>query len=162
MTLTELAHFGFWGPLTVLTALLALTFAVCAFIFVKRLEDRTPNPLGEGVGVRKKVLDKVRKGEPMSQAELDYATQTIADCRSPLAFTMPATSFTVGCFYIVGCLYELHGATPTARVLIGLFPMLGSTNLTIQLLRVAKLKKRLRDVVVIQPDEPGVLAGSQR
>ena len=103
------------------------------------------------------IVNGTQRG-PMSQAELDYATQTIADCRSPLAFTMPATSFTVGCFYVVGCLYELHGATPTARVLIGLIPMLGSMNLTIQLLRVAKLKKRLRNVVVAH--EVGVLAPS--
>ena len=160
MTGTGIGHLGLYGVLTVATAVLALTFAACAFVYVRRLEDRKPDALGEGVGVRKKVLDKVRKGEPMSQEELDYATQSIDDCRSPLAFTMPATSFTVGCFYIVGCLYQLHGATPTARVLIGLFPMLGSTNLAIQLLRVARLKKRLRNILVTQPDESGVLQAS--
>ena len=137
-----------FGVLTVLTAVLALAFAACAFVFVRRLERRTAVALSEGVGARKIVLDKVRKHEPMSQAEVDYATQAIADCRSPLAYTMPAASFTVGCFYIVGCLYQLHGATPTARVLIGLIPMLGSTNLTIQLLRIARLKGRLRKATV--------------
>jgi hypothetical protein len=157
MTGPQVGGIGLYGVLTVLTAVLALTFAACAFVYVRRLENRPPNPLGEIVGVRKKVLTKVRKGEPMSQEEFDYATQTITDCRSPLALTMPATSFCVGCFYIVGCLYQLHGATPTARVLIGLFPMLGSTNLAIQLLRVGRLKKRLRNVTIAESDESDVL-----
>ena len=141
-----------YGLLTVLTAALAVGFACCAFVFVQRLERRTPVGLSEEVGARKKVLTKLRKGEPMSQAEFDYATQVIGDCRSPLAYTMPATSFTVGIFYIVGCLSQLHGAPPTARVLIGLIPMLGSTNLFAQLRRIAGLKGKLRKVTVLQSD----------
>jgi hypothetical protein len=152
-----MVNHGPWGFLTIASAVLALVFAACAYVYVQRLERRTPNPLSEGVGTRRAVLDKLRKKESMSSAEVDYATQIISDCRSPLAFAMPATSFTVGCFYIVGCLYQLHGTPPTARVLIGLFPMLGSTNLTVQLLRVARLKNRLEKARLTTPKAEGAL-----
>jgi len=155
-----MADLGLYGYLTILAGVLAAVFASCAFVFVRRLENRTPAPLGEKVGARKAVLEKVRKQEPMSQVEKDYATQVISDCRSLLAYTMPAATFTIGCFYIVGCLQQLHGATPTARVLIGLIPMLGSTNLTIQLLRVARLKGRLQKVSVTQPEASGLVTNT--
>ena len=73
---------------------------------------------------------------------------------------MPAAAFSIGCFYVFGCLALLHGATPTARVFIGLIPMLGSTNLTIQLLRVARLKGRLQNVSLTQPEASDVVTRS--
>ncbi len=155
-----MVNLGLFGCLTILAAVLALMFGACAFVFVKRLEDRTPAPLGEEVGVRKAVLDKLRKREPMSQGEVDYAAQVISDCRSLLAYSIPAAAFTIGCFYVFGCLALLHGAKPTARVLIGLIPMLGSTNLTIQLLRVARLKGRLQKVSLTQPKASDVVIHS--
>ncbi len=79
----------------------------------------------------------------MSQSEVDYAAQIISEARSLLAYSIPATVFTIGCFYIVGCLEQLHGAAPSARTFIGLLPMLGATNLTIQLRRIARLKGRM-------------------
>ncbi len=153
-------NLGLFGYLTVLVAVLALVFGACAYVYVQRLEDRTPAPLNEYLGARKAVLDKVRKQEPMSQVEVDHATQIISDCRSPLAYTMPAAAFSIGCFYVFGCLALLHGATPTARVFIGLIPMLGSTNLTIQLLRVARLKGRLQKVSLTQPEASDVVTRS--
>jgi hypothetical protein len=138
--------FGVFGYLTVLAFVLILVFAGCAFVFIQRLEDRAPAPLGEVVGAHKAVLDKLRKRESMSQSEVDYASQIISDSRSLLVYSIPATIFTIGCFYIVGCFQQLHGSPPSVRTFIGVLPMLGSTNLTIQLLRVARLKGRLQKV----------------
>ena len=135
-----------YGDLTILAAVLGLVFGGGAFVFVQRLEDRTPAPLGEVVGAHKAVLAKLRKRESMSQSEVDYAAQIISDSRSLLAYSIPATIFTIGCFYIVGCLEQLHGATHSVRTFIGVLPMLGATNLAIQLRRVARLKGRLQKV----------------
>lgn len=137
--------FSLYGDLTILAAVLGLMFAACAFVFIRRLEDRTAAPLGEVVGAHKAVLVKLRKREPMSESEVEYAAQIISDSRSLLAYSIPATIFTVGCFYIVGCLEQLHGGTPSIRTFIGVLPMLGATNLAIQLLRVARLKGHLQE-----------------
>jgi hypothetical protein len=99
--------------------------------------------LGEQVGAHKAVLAKLRNRQPMSPDEIDYAREMVADCRSPLAFSIPATLFSAGCFYVFGCLQQLHGGTPSIRTFIGVLPMFGSMNLTTQLLRVARLKGRL-------------------
>jgi hypothetical protein len=139
--------FGLYGCLTIVVAVLGLSFVTCAFVFISRLEDRKPASLGEKVGAHKAVLAKLRKGQPMSQDELDYAREMISDCRSLLAYSIPATLFTMGCFYVFGCLQQLHGATPSVRTFIGVLPMFGSTNLTVQLLRVARLKGPLQDAV---------------
>jgi len=126
---------------------LGLSFVTCAFLFIRRLEDRKPASLGEEVGAHKAVLAKLRKGQPLSQDELDYAQEIISDCRSLLAYSIPATLFTMGCFYIFGCLQQLHGAAPSVRTFIGVLPMFGATNLTLQLLRVARLKGPLQETI---------------
>lgn len=139
---------GVWGFLTILAGLAGLSFAACVFVYLRRLENRTPAPLGEEVGAHKAVLAKVRKGEPLSQEEFDYATELVDDARSPLALAIPATLFCCGFFYVVGCLYELHlyGGDPSFRTFVGGIPMLTSTNIAVQLRKVARLKRRLRDV----------------
>ena len=90
----------------------------------------------------------------MSQEEVDYASELIADARSPLAYAIPAALFTMGFFYVVGCLYELHvhGGNPSFRTFIGGIPMLTSMNMAAQLRRVARLKGRLREVSVTAPE----------
>ena len=133
---------GLFGYLAILAGVAELVFAVCFFAFVKRLLERAPTPLGEEIGGFRKVLRKLRKGEPMSKDELDLAAQIIADRGSLLAYSIPAAIFTLGCFYVFGNL-ELHGPK-SLRPYIGLLPMLGSINVTAQLHRVAVLKKRLR------------------
>lgn len=130
--------------LTILAFVLLLAFAACAFVFVKRLEDRTPTPASNEVGSYKAVLAKLRKREPMSNDEIDYAAQFIADRRSVLAYSIPAALFALGCFYVFGSLEQLHGATPSERTFLGVIPMLTSINLAIRLLRVARLKGRLQ------------------
>ena len=149
--------FGLYGFLTIAVAALGLSFITCAFLFVRRLEDRMPASLGEDVGAHKAVLAKLRKGHPMSQDELDYAREMISDCRSLLAYSIPATLFSMGCFYIFGCLQQLHGATPSVRTFIGVLPMFGSTNLTVQLLRVARLKGPLQEAVTRTRESSDVL-----
>ena len=149
--------FSLYGFLTIVVALLGLTFVACAFLFVRRLEDRKPASLGEQVGAHKAVLAKLRNRQPMSQDEIDYAQEIISDCRSPLAYSIPATLFAMGCFYVFGCLQQLHGATPSVRTFIGGLPVVGATNLTLQLLRVARLKGRLQEAIATRRESSDVL-----
>jgi hypothetical protein len=135
---------GLFGYLTILAGIAELVFGVFFYICIKRLLRRTPTPITEEIGSSKKVLGKLRKGEPMSKEEIDFATQIIADRGSLIAFSIPAALFTLGCFYVFGSL-ELHGTT-SLRTYIGLGPMFGSINITIRLLRIAALKKRLGNV----------------
>jgi hypothetical protein len=137
-----------FGLLTIVTLALALVFAAFAAVHVKRLEDRTPVPISEENWSAKAVLNKVRKREPMSKDELDYAKQIVADRSSPMAFCIPGTLFMLGSFYIFGSLYYdyLHGVTPSERTFLGLIPMLTSTNLAVRLLRSARLNGRLRNM----------------
>jgi Kef-type K+ transport system membrane component KefB len=139
-------HSALFGLLTIVTLALALVFAAFAAVHVKRLGDRTPAQMSEENWSANAVLKKVRKREPMSKDELDYAKQIVADRSSPMAFCIPATLFSLGCFYIFGSLYYdyLHGVTLSERTFLGLIPMLTSTNLAIRLLRSARLKWRLR------------------
>ncbi|WP_328351005.1 hypothetical protein OG976_17000 [Mycobacterium sp. NBC_00419] len=140
-----------WGVLTLISYAAILVFSACAFVLVQRLLRREPTALSEEVGSATTVLRKVRKKEPMSADELAYATQIITDRGSFLAFCIPAVIISVGCIYVFGSLEQLHGRQPSIRTFIGLIPMLAGTNLTIQLLRVAKLKRRLPAVPVSAP-----------
>jgi hypothetical protein len=135
---------GLFGFLTVLALVLALVFAAIAAVYVKWLGDRPPAPISQEIGSAKLVVRKLRKREPMSDEELAYARQVVADRGSPMAFCIPGALFMVGCFYVFGSLYHLHGATPSERTFLGVFPMLASMNFTTQLLRSARLKRRLR------------------
>jgi hypothetical protein len=157
-------NLGLWGYLTILAGVLELVFAACVFAYMTRLEDRTPAPLGEKVGAHKAVLAKLRKRESMSQDEFDYATELISDARSLLAYAIPAALFTLGFFYVVGCLYMLHrdGGAPSFRTFIGGIPMLTSMNVAAQLRRVAHLKGRLREVPVAVSESSDVLTTAGR
>jgi hypothetical protein len=135
-----------YGLLTVLSFVAELIFAAFAFVFVRRLLGRAPTPISEEIGSVKKVLTKVRKHEPMSKDELDFASQIIADRRSLMAYSIPAAIFTIGCCYVFGSFEQLHGGRPSLRTYIGILPMLGATNIAVQLLRIATLKRRLRRV----------------
>ena len=133
-----------FGYLTLLTLALALVFAAFAAVYVKRLGDRAPTPISEEIGSAKAVVYKVRKREPMSQDELDYAKQVIADRSALMAFCIPGALFMVGCFYVFGSLYHLQGATPSERTFLGVFPMLAATNFTIRFLNSARLRRRVQ------------------
>jgi hypothetical protein len=135
------AVFGF---LTVLALMLALVFAAVAAVHVRRLQARPHVPFGDEIGSTKTVTRKVRKREPMSPDELDYAKQLLAARSSLLTLAIPGALFALGCFYVFGSLYHLHGATPSERTFLGVFPMLAGINLTTQILRSARLKRRLQ------------------
>jgi hypothetical protein len=137
----ESALFGF---LTIISLALAFVFAAVAGVYVRRLEDRPPTGIGDEIGSAKAVTRKVRKGEPLSTDELDYAKQIIGARSSLLTFCIPGALFMLGCFYVFGSLYHLHGATPSERTFLGVFPMLASLNFTTQILRSARLKRLLR------------------
>lgn len=137
-------NLGLWGGLTLLCLALTLVFAAVATVFVKRLGDRRPVPISEEIGSAKTVLDKVRKREPMSREEVDYAKQIVADRGSLMALCIPATLFMLGCFFVFGSLEHLHGATPSERTFLGVIPMFTSTNLAIRLRASARLKGRLQ------------------
>jgi len=140
-------NLGPWGYFTIFAGAMELFFATCVYVYMSRLEKRTPAPLGEKVSAHKAVLAKLRKREPMSQDELDYASELVSDARSPLAYAIPAALFTMGFFYVVGCLYMLHrdGGDPSFRTFIGGIPMLTSMNIAAQLRRVARLRGRLQE-----------------
>src|ERR1700739_2657929 len=131
-----------FGYLAILAGVAELVLAVFFFTFVKRLLAREPTPLSEEIGGYRKVLRKLRKGEAMSENELEFAKQIIADRGSLMAYSTPAAIFTLGCFYVFGNL-ELHG-TSSLRPSFGLGPLFGAINVTVQLRRIAALKKRLR------------------
>jgi hypothetical protein len=159
-----MVNIGLFGYLTILAAVLELVFAACVFAFISRLEARTPARLGEKVGTHKAVLAKLRKRESMSQDEVDYATELISDSRSPLAYAIPAALFTMGFFYVVGCLYQLHvyGGAPSFRTFVGGIPMLTSMNIVAQLRRVARLKGPLQKVSLTVPESSDVLTTACR
>ena len=83
-----------------------------------------------------------------------------ADARSPLAYAIPAALFTIGFFYVVGCLFVLHidGGHPSFRTFIGGIPMLTSMNMAAQLRKVAHLQKKLQDVPVLEQEPTDELA----
>jgi hypothetical protein len=149
-----------WGDFAIFAALMEVVFATCVFVYINRIERRGSHPMGEVVGAHKAVLAKIRKREPMTQDEVDYAEELIADARSPLAYAIPAALFTIGFFYVVGCMYMLHrdGGNPSFRTFVGGIPMLTSMNIANQLRRVAALKPKLRKVPIAEPDATRELA----
>ncbi|OBG73330.1 hypothetical protein [Mycobacterium sp. E3305] len=139
---------GLFGLLTVVSLALAVTLASVAAVYVRRLERRRPPPIAEEIGSAKEVVRKLRKRQPMSPEELDYARQVVSDRASVMALCIPGALFMLGCFYVFGSLYHLHGATPSERTFLGAIPMLTSSNLALRLLSSARLKRRLRTASV--------------
>ena len=133
----------FFGYLAVVALLLALVMAFVASMHVRRLRGRSPTPISQEIGSAKTVLHKLRKREPLTREEADYARQVITDRTSLMALCIPGVLFMVGCFYVFGSLEHLHGATPSERTFLGLIPMLTSTNLALRMLSSTRLKRRL-------------------
>ena len=131
---------GLYGSLALASLGAVVLFAGAATVYVVRLIRRQACDADEGVGSSAAVMKKIRKGQSLSDDEATLARQVIADRRSPLAYAIPAALFTVGCFYVLGSLEHLHGATPSERTFLGVIPMLTAANLTLQLLRSARLR----------------------
>ena len=139
-------NLGIFGYLTIVAFVLIFVFAAFASMLVIRMEGRAPTPISDEIGSVKAVMGKMRKRQPMSKDELDFAKQVVGDRTSLMAYCIPGALFSMGCFYVFGSLYHLHGATPSERTFLGVIPMLTSTNLAIRLLRSVRLKRRLRKV----------------
>lgn len=138
---------GLFGALTVISLALMLVLAAVASLYVRRLSNRESNRLSEELGSSQVVLGKLRKREPMSQDELTYARQIVAERTSPMALAIPGMIFMLGCFYVFGSLEHLHGARPSERTFLGVIPMLTSTNLALRMISSRRLKRRLRTAV---------------
>ena len=135
---------GLWAVLTIVAFAAVVLFATIASVFVMRLVRRPTMPISEQVGGIPAVLRKVRKREPLSEDEFAVARQAVSDRGSWMALCIPATIFSIGCFFVFGSLEYLHGATPSERTFLGVIPMFTSTNLAIRMLRSASLRWRLR------------------
>jgi hypothetical protein len=137
---------GLFGLLALVSLALVLVFAAAASIYVARLRDRESTPISEEVGSATAIMRKLRKREPMSPDELDYARQVATIRGSLMAFAIPGMIFMLGCFYVFGSLEHLHGARPSERTFLGVIPMLTSTNLALRILSSARIKRRLEKV----------------
>jgi hypothetical protein len=155
-------NLSLWAYLTIVALAFEVVFASLAFVYTRRLKRQEPIPMSDDVGGYQAVLRKLRKDEPMTQAELNLATRIIDYRRHPMAYTVPAAFLTMGCFYIFGSLEYLHGATPSERTFLGVIPMFTSTNLIIQMRRSARLKKRLPKVSPIDGRGDHALRGAVR
>ncbi|WP_343601738.1 hypothetical protein [Mycobacterium sp.] len=136
---------GIWGLLTLIAFALISVLATIASFYVQRLLNRAPLPISDEIGSAFAIVKKLRKRQPLSAGELVYAKQIVADRSSPMAFCIPGTLFMLGCFYVFGSLYHLHGATPSERTFLGVIPMVTSANLALRLVSSARLRKRLRN-----------------
>ena len=72
----------------------------------------------------------------------------------PLSSAFPHCFMTLGIFYILGSLEYLHGHNASERTFLGIIPMFTSTNLIIQMLKSASLKRRLKGVEVMDDPSP--------
>jgi hypothetical protein len=147
-------NLSLWAHLTIAALAAVILFATIASVFVMRLVRRPTLPISDQVGGIPTVLRKLRKREPMSDEELAVARQALSDRGSLMALCIPATIFCIGCFYVFGSLYYLHGATPSERTFLGVIPMFTSTILTIRMLRSASLRRRLPRRQTPAADQP--------
>jgi hypothetical protein len=132
-----------WGTLAAIALAAVLVFTGLGGFFVIRLLRRPTLLISDEIQSSATVLRKVRSDEPMNEEEIALARQVTSDRASPLAFCIPAALFSIGCFFVLGSLEQLHGAAPSERTFLGVFPMLTATNFTIQLLKSARLRRRL-------------------
>jgi hypothetical protein len=138
-----------FGKLADLALIVLLLAATAVFFYIQRLRKQPHLPISEGVRAKQTVLAKVRKNQPMTSEELEYATQLVNSVRTPIAFAIPLSTLSLGTFYVLGSLEQLHGATPSERTFLGAIAMFSSINITGQLIRIIKLKKRLPHVTLV-------------
>lgn len=136
-------NWGIWNYLTASTFVLSLVLATCASIYVGRVSRRTPVPLTNKANAVPTVLGKLRKRESLQDYEKPLATQVVDARRPLLAFSIPATFFAMGAFYVFGSLEHLHGAQPSEQTFLGLIPMFASTNMAMRMFRSGRLKSRI-------------------
>lgn len=135
-----------FGILAIISFALIWVFATLAFVFTRRVMRRPHVTANLGIGVVAVTVRKVRKRAPLTDDELTLARQILNDRGSLLALAIPATLFFLGCFYVFGSLEQLHGRTPSERTFLGVFPMITSMNMAVQILRSVRLKRRVPGV----------------
>ncbi|ODQ89107.1 hypothetical protein [Mycolicibacterium flavescens] len=140
-----------YGILAIVSFSLIWVAAAAAFAFTTRVRRRAHVTATLGIGVATAAVRRVGKRAPMTADELHLARQVLNDRGSLLALAIPATLFFLGCFYVFGSLEELHGRTPSERTFLGVFPMITATNMGLQVLRSARLKRRARGM---EPTDP--------
>lgn len=145
-----------FGLLAIIAFALIWVAATIAFVFTRRMRARAHVTSDLAIGTLAATLRKVRKREPLTEEELDLAREVLADRGSMLAMAIPATLFCIGCFYVFGSLEQLHGHRPSERTFLGVIPMITSTNMAAQVLRSARLKRRLvKSAAPAPPRVPG-------
>jgi hypothetical protein len=132
-----------WGYCALVAFVMIWVCAGAAYAFTRRLRTRAYVTDALPIGHQREVLQKVRTRAPLTAAEWELAHQVLSTRGNPLAFTIPATLFFLGCFFVFGSLEQLHGHPPSERTFLGIIPMLTATNLSIQMLKGARLKRRL-------------------
>ena len=132
-----------WALLATIAFMAVVVFAILASVGVARLVRRPTLPWSEHIGATQTALAKLRKDESMTDEEVALARQATSDRGSFLALCIPATIFSIGCFYVFGSLEHLHGATPSERTFLGVIPMFTSTNLFLRMAKSASLRRRL-------------------
>lgn len=140
-----------WALPTTVAFCAIVVFATLGGLHVSRLVRRPTLPLSDEVQGIPSVLRKLKKREPMTDEELTLARQATSDRGSFMALCIPATIFSIGCFYVFGSLWYLHGATPSERTFLGVIPMFTSTNLFIRMTVSASLRRRLKTAPRVEP-----------
>ena len=94
-------NWNLWNYLTAITFALALVFATCASIYVRRVLRRTPVPLTNEIS---SVPDRAGEAAQTRTAgglrEAAWRQRLLTPDDPLMAFSIPAAFFTVGCFYI--------------------------------------------------------------
>jgi hypothetical protein len=148
-----------WGILAIIAFITIWICATVAFLYTRELRRRDyvadPLPIGYQPGA----LRKLRAGSEMTDQEIEMARDLLAARGSIKAFAIPATLFCLGSFFVFGSLEQLHGHPPSERTFLGIIPMLTATNLSVQIIRSARLKRRLPTPVI--PPPAGSMPASQ-
>ncbi|AKS31796.1 hypothetical protein AFA91_07760 [Mycolicibacterium goodii] len=142
-----------YGILAIISFTLIWVCATIAFFFTRRIMKRPHVTARLGIGVVTAAVRKVGRRETLSDDELTLARQVLDDRGSALALAIPATLFFLGCFYVFGSLEQLHGRTPSERTFLGVIPIITSTNMTVQVLRSVRLKRRVRGLKSDSPSD---------
>jgi hypothetical protein len=147
-----------WAVPAIVAFVFVVVFATIGGVYVSRLVRRPTLPLSDEIQGIPAVLRKVKKREPMTDDEVALARQATSDRGSLMALCIPATIFSIGCFYVFGSLdyAHLHGITPSERTYLGVIPMFTSTNLFIRMFISSRLKRRLPKPVPADQARVGV------
>lgn len=136
-------NYEFWAVPTGIALVLLLIGAGVAHVHVEKMRKREYNEKDEEVGAIFGIMEKMRKGQALTHEEVELADHVIHHRNRIPAFALPGTLFCLGSFYVLGSLFELHGRHASERTFLGGIAMFSAVNITIRLIRGAKLKHRL-------------------